>query len=49
MVNKFVKKCPECGSTSLIYDEQRGEIICGDCGLVVEEKMIHSWTRMAAI
>lgn len=36
----FVKKCPECGSTDLIYDEQKGEIICSDCGLVVEEKMI---------
>jgi transcription initiation factor TFIIB len=40
MPPKFVKKCPECGSVNLIYDEQKGEIICSDCGLVVEEKMI---------
>ena len=37
---KFIKRCPECGSLNLIYDEQKGEIICKDCGLVVEEKMI---------
>jgi len=34
------KKCPECGSKKLIYDEQKGEIICSECGLVIEEKMI---------
>jgi transcription initiation factor TFIIB len=34
------KKCPECGSANLVYDEQRGEVICQDCGLVVEEKMV---------
>ncbi len=36
----FIKKCPECGSINLIYDEQRGEVICNDCGLLVEEKMV---------
>ncbi|UCD21127.1 MAG: transcription initiation factor IIB [archaeon] len=36
----FTKKCPECGSKKLIYDEQKGELICSKCGLVVEEKMI---------
>lgn len=39
-MEKFIKKCPECGSINLIYDGQKGEIICEDCGLVVEEKMI---------
>jgi transcription initiation factor TFIIB len=34
------KKCPECNSSKLIYDETRGEIICGACGLLVEEKMV---------
>jgi len=34
------KKCPECGSANLTYDEQRGELICVDCGLVIEEKMV---------
>jgi len=34
------QRCPECNSTHLIYDEGRGELICGDCGLLVEEKMV---------
>jgi len=34
------KRCPECNSINLTYDEQRGEVICQDCGLVVEEKMV---------
>ncbi len=36
----FVKRCPECGSINLTWDEQKGEIICNDCGLVVEEKIV---------
>jgi len=36
----FVKRCPECGSINLTYDEQRGEVFCNDCGTVVEEKMV---------
>src|SRR3989338_3833601 len=36
----FIRKCPECGSIHLSYDEHRGEVICNDCGLVIEEKMV---------
>ena len=36
----YIKKCPECSSINLTFDEQRGEIICNDCGLVIEEKMV---------
>lgn len=36
----YVKKCPECGSVNLTYDEQKGEIICNDCGLIVEGEMV---------
>lgn len=32
-----VEECPECGSDSLVKDADRGELICEDCGLVVEE------------
>ncbi|MEM1535350.1 MAG: transcription initiation factor IIB [Candidatus Pacearchaeota archaeon] len=39
MVN-HKRKCPECGSASFIYDETRGELICSNCGLVVEEQPI---------
>ena len=35
-----IKKCPECGSIHLTYDDHLGEIICNDCGLVVEDKMV---------
>ena len=35
-----IKRCPECGSVNLIHDDQRGEIICNDCGLLIEEKMV---------
>jgi transcription initiation factor TFIIB len=35
-----IKRCPECNSINLTYDEQRGEVICNDCGLLVEEKMV---------
>jgi len=34
------KKCPECGSSKLVYDEHRGEIICEACGYVIEESMV---------
>jgi len=35
-----IKRCPECDSINLTYDPHLGEIICNDCGLVVEEKMV---------
>ncbi len=34
------KKCPECNSTNLIADQDRGELVCKDCGLVLEERMV---------
>ncbi len=37
-----VKRCPECGSINLVSDAHLGEIICNDCGLVVEDKMVDS-------
>jgi transcription initiation factor TFIIB len=35
-----IKRCPECNSINLTYDDQRGEVICNDCGLVIEEKIV---------
>ncbi len=32
--------CPFCGSTELIWDRKRGEVICKKCGAVIEENMI---------
>ena len=37
---EYVKKCPECGSINLFWNKEKGEVICKDCGLVIEEKMI---------
>ena len=36
----FAKKCPDCGSSNIMYNSEKGETICKSCGLVVEEKMI---------
>ncbi|MBU0666842.1 MAG: transcription initiation factor IIB [Nanoarchaeota archaeon] len=49
MTATFVKKCPECGGINLFYHQEKGEIICKDCGLVVEEKMVdfdQEWREM---
>ncbi|MGP8077401.1 MAG: TFIIB-type zinc ribbon-containing protein [Thermoplasmata archaeon] len=34
--------CPNCGSAHLIRDEIRGEIVCADCGLVVDQSALVS-------
>src|SRR5579863_3076075 len=34
--------CPNCGSTHLTRDEVRGEIVCADCGLVVDQSALVS-------
>jgi len=44
----YIKKCPECGSSNLVYDSSRGEVICGDCGLLVEEKMVDTSHELRA-
>jgi transcription initiation factor TFIIB len=36
----YVKKCPECNSKNLKKDYHRAEIVCGYCGLVVQENLI---------
>ncbi|MGI0151902.1 MAG: TFIIB-type zinc ribbon-containing protein, partial [Thermoplasmata archaeon] len=33
-------RCPSCGSTHLTRDYERGELVCDECGLVLEEAMI---------
>jgi len=40
MVAAYIKKCPECGSINLVLDKERGEVICNDCGLVIEDKIV---------
>ncbi|MEM0124393.1 MAG: TFIIB-type zinc ribbon-containing protein [Candidatus Micrarchaeaceae archaeon] len=31
-----VEKCPMCGSKKLVWDDESGEIVCANCGYVVE-------------
>ena len=33
-------QCPECGSRYLSRDPNRGELVCNDCGLVIDEEQI---------
>lgn len=33
--------CPECGSTNIVHDPDSGELICGDCGLVMKDIMVN--------
>ena len=33
-------KCPECSSRNLDHDDTRGEVVCMDCGLVLEDDVI---------
>jgi transcription initiation factor TFIIB len=35
-------RCPECKSLHLMRDEVRGEVVCGDCGLVIDESTLVS-------
>ncbi|RLF49236.1 MAG: transcription initiation factor IIB, partial [Thermoplasmata archaeon] len=39
-VDDEVHTCPFCGSTHLVIDYRRGETICQDCGLVIEDVYI---------
>ena len=32
--------CPECGSSDLLQDSERAELVCDSCGLVVEQEQI---------
>ena len=38
--SRLADKCPECASKNLVHDNDTGETICGDCGLVVYEQMM---------
>jgi len=37
---KFSRKCPECGGFEFVEDPSRGELVCGKCGLVLEQDII---------
>ena len=33
-------RCPECGSDQLIGDYERAEVVCANCGLVIDENLV---------
>jgi transcription initiation factor TFIIB len=35
-----ITRCPQCGSTHLTKDYSRAELVCEDCGLVIDEDFI---------
>ncbi len=35
-----ITRCPECGSTHLVRDYEHGELVCEDCGLVIDETYV---------
>ena len=41
-----MRECPECHSKNLVWDRERGELFCSDCGLVIDENLFdlgHEW------
>jgi len=37
-----IKKCPSCGSSDIIFDNEKGEYVCNNCGLIIEENVTDS-------
>jgi transcription initiation factor TFIIB len=35
-IRGFPLKCPECGSTHILVDDERGELKCKNCGIVID-------------
>src|SRR3989338_6216438 len=40
MMRKAIKECPECSSRNIFRNVEKGETICRDCGLVIEDRMV---------
>ncbi|MFH1771183.1 MAG: TFIIB-type zinc ribbon-containing protein, partial [archaeon] len=38
-MTKLSKCCPECSGRHLDHHKEKGEVVCKDCGLVIEEKL----------
>jgi len=33
------QRCPRCGKTKIITDEETGEMFCGKCGFVITDRV----------
>jgi len=38
--NQTESQCPECGSRQLVHDYERAELVCQQCGLVIDAEFI---------
>ncbi|MEI7857721.1 MAG: transcription initiation factor IIB [Methanomicrobiales archaeon] len=38
--NQTATACPECGSRVLVHDRERAELVCKNCGLVLDDEFI---------
>ena len=36
-------RCPRCSSTRVIQDSESGDVVCGNCGYVIEERTESPW------
>ena len=39
-MSSSIKQCPECHSVNLTINQEKGEVICRDCGLVIEDRLV---------
>ena len=44
-----VRKCPSCESNDIVFDSERGELVCNQCGLVIEENATYSGPGMEGL
>ncbi len=42
------RKCPECGSSKLFFDEVKSELVCSKCGLIVEDNPVDTTHELRA-
>ena len=37
---RVLDRCPKCGKSLIVTDSPRGELVCGNCGFVMKEKVV---------
>jgi len=40
IMNNRIRKCPECGSKSIVTDPKHAELYCADCGMIIAENLV---------
>lgn len=48
IVEDLLTKCPECGGSHLVQDYAHAELVCEECGLVIEDKKIDHGVEWSA-